>query len=174
VDDEDGEEKRKQRDKPRLVILGCGWGSVAMLKTINPENYHITVVSPSNYFLFTPLLPSATVGTLEVRSIMEPIRRIIRGVGGHFLKAAAEDVEFSEKLVEVSQSLPNGEKRHFYVPYDKLVIAVGKWRPLILGILHSMLINFRVPDANARRRGARTCQLPQECAGCEGDTHEGN
>lgn len=127
VDDEDDDKSREQRTKPRLVILGSGWGSVAMLKNINPDAYHITVVSPSNYFLFTPLLPSATVGTLEVRSLIEPIRRITRAIGGHFLKASAEDVEFSEKLVEVSQVLPTGEKKHFYLPYDKLVIAVGEY-----------------------------------------------
>ncbi|KAH0547734.1 hypothetical protein FGG08_000225 [Glutinoglossum americanum] len=45
----------------------------------------------------------STVGTLEIRSLIEPIRRIIRRVNGHFLKANAEDVEFSEKLVEISQ-----------------------------------------------------------------------
>lgn len=127
VDDYDDATNHEQKGKPRLVVLGSGWGAVAMLKNINPENYHITVVSPSNYFLFTPLLPSATVGTLEVRSLMEPIRRIVGGVKGHFLKACAEDVEFSEKLVELSQTLPNGEKRHFYLPYDKLVIAVGEF-----------------------------------------------
>lgn len=111
--------------KPRLVVLGCGWGSVALLKGINPDNYHVTVISPSNYFLYTPLLPSATVGTLEVRSLIEPIRRITSTIGGHFMKAHAETVDFSEKLVEVSQTLPDGQKRHFYVPYDKLVIGVG-------------------------------------------------
>lgn len=126
VDDEDSPEMQKQKDKPKLVVLGCGWGSVALLKNINPDNYHITVVSPSNYFLYTPLLPSATVGTLEVRSLVEPIRRITSRIRGHFLKAKAESVDFSQKLVEVSQTLPDGEERRFYLPYDKLVIGVGK------------------------------------------------
>lgn len=135
VDDDDSEEMRKQKDKPKLVILGGGWGAVALLKTINPDDYHITVVSPANYFLFTPMLPSATVGTLSMRSLMEPIRRIVTRVHGHFLKAEAEEVEISEKLVEVSQTGPDGEKRHFYLPYDKLVIAVGKdIRPLKVSI----------------------------------------
>lgn len=127
VDDDDCEEMRKQKDKPKLVILGSGWGSVALLKTLNPDDYHITVVSPTNYFLFTPMLPSATVGTLELRSLVEPIRRIVTRVRGHFLKAEAEEVEFSEKLLEVSQTDAKGEKRHFYLPYDKLVIGVGKY-----------------------------------------------
>lgn len=126
---------KERASKPRLVVLGCGWGSVALLKNINPDEYDITVIGPSNYFLYTPLLPSATVGTVEIRSLVEPIRRIVRSAKGHFLKASAVDVEFSEKLVEVSQKMPDGEVRNFYVPYDKLVIAVGglilstqKWR----------------------------------------------
>jgi NADH:ubiquinone reductase (H+-translocating) len=125
VDDEDCPEMTAQKDKPKLVVLGTGWGSVAMLKTLVPGDYHITVVSPVNYFLFTPMLPSATVGTLELRSLVEPVRRIVQRVRGHFLKAEAEEVEFSEKLVEVSQIGPDGTKQHFYLPYDKLVIGVG-------------------------------------------------
>jgi NADH dehydrogenase len=129
VDDDDTPEKKSQKHKPKLVILGTGWGSVALLKTINPDEYHITVVSPSNTFLFTPMLPSATVGTLELRSLVEPVRRIISRVHGHFLKAMAEDVEFSEKLVECSAVNPDGSQTRFYLPYDKLVIGVGKSNP---------------------------------------------
>ncbi|KAF2180043.1 hypothetical protein K469DRAFT_293339 [Zopfia rhizophila CBS 207.26] len=125
IDDDDRAENKAAKHKPKLVILGTGWGSVALLKQLNPGDYHVTVVSPSNHFLFTPMLPSATVGTLELRSLIEPVRRIVRGVNGHFLKAMAEDVEFSEKLVEVSAVGANGEKQHFYLPYDKLIIGVG-------------------------------------------------
>ena len=125
VGDYDSEEMMDQRDKPRLVILGTGWGSVALLKHLNPDDYHVTVVSPTNYFLFTPMLPSATVGTLGLRSLVEPVRRIIQRVHGHFIKAQAVDVEFSEKLVEVSQVDASGNKKNFYLPYDKLVVGVG-------------------------------------------------
>ncbi|EWC45379.1 hypothetical protein DRE_00778 [Drechslerella stenobrocha 248] len=124
VDDDESDGQLTCKHKPKLVILGCGWGSVAVLKTLQADQYHVTVVSPSNYFLFTPFLPSATVGTLELRSLAEPIRTIIHRIKGHFLQAHAETVEFSEKLVEVSQVI-DGEKRHFYLPYDKLIIGVG-------------------------------------------------
>jgi len=126
LDDEDDEHKKQSKHKPKLVVLGTGWGSVALLKNLNLDEYHVTVISPSNYFLFTPMLPSATVGTLELRSLVEPVRRIVEAVKGHFLKASADDVLFSEKLVEVSATLPNGDKQQFYVPYDKLVIGVGE------------------------------------------------
>lgn len=125
IDDDDSEEMQKQKDKPKLVILGGGWGSVALLKTLNPDDYHITLVSPTNYFLFTPMLPSATVGTLEFRSLAEPIRRIITRVNGHFIRATAEEIEFSEKLVELAGKSPDGKEVRFYLPYDKLVIGVG-------------------------------------------------
>ncbi len=125
LDDDESEEAKKNKDKPRLVILGGGWGSVALLKQLNPDDYHVTVISPKNYFLFTPMLPSATVGTLEMRSLVEPIRRILTRVRGHFLRANAEDVEFSHKLVECSQIDAKGTEVRFYIPYDKLVIAVG-------------------------------------------------
>lgn len=130
VGDYDSEFMLEQKDKPRLVILGTGWGSIALLKNLNPGDYHVTVVSPTNYFLFTPMLPSATVGTLGLRSLVEPVRRIIERVHGHFLKAAATDVDFSQKLVEVSQVDEGGNKRHFYLPYDKLVIGVGMFESL--------------------------------------------
>ncbi|KAJ5884607.1 hypothetical protein N7504_012179 [Penicillium tannophilum] len=125
VGDYDSESMVEQKDKPRLVILGTGWGSVALLKNLNPGDYHVTVVSRQNYFLFTPMLPSATVGTLGLRSLVEPVRRIVDRVNGHFLKAEATDVDFSEKLVEVSQVDKDGKARNFYLPYDKLVVGVG-------------------------------------------------
>lgn len=125
IDDEDTEEHKKRKDKPKLVILGGGWGGVALLKELNPEDYHVTVISPANYFLFTPMLPSATVGTLELKSLVEPIRRILSRVKGHFIRAKAEDVDFSGRLVEVSQVDSQGRDVRFYVPYDKLIIAVG-------------------------------------------------
>lgn len=127
ISDYDSQAMLEQKDKPRLVILGTGWGSVALLKNLNPGDYHVTVVSPTNYFLFTPMLPSATVGTLGLKSLVEPIRRIIERVHGHFLKASATDVDFSEKLVEVSQVDNDGVRKNFYLPYDKLVVGVGKW-----------------------------------------------
>ena len=58
--------KRRQR----LVILGTGWGSYSVLRSINKKLYDVIVVSPRDHFLFTPLLCSTTVGTLEFRSVI--------------------------------------------------------------------------------------------------------
>jgi len=125
IDDDQDEDCRRQKHKPKLVILGTGWGSVAMLKNMYKDAFHVTVVSPSNYFLFTPMLPSGTVGTLELRSLVEPVRRIVNRINGHFIRGSAEDVEFSEKLVEVKSVDSDGTEVRFYLPYDKLIVGVG-------------------------------------------------
>ena len=126
VDDDDCPEASRLKHKPKLVIVGSGWGSVALLKGLNPDDYHVTVVSPVNYFLFTPMLPSATVGTLELRSLAEPVRRIVQRARGHFLKAEAVDIEISENLLEVKHLDAQGNDVHFYLPYDKLILGVGE------------------------------------------------
>ncbi|KAF9924258.1 hypothetical protein FBU30_005731 [Linnemannia zychae] len=114
----------KDDPRQRLVILGSGWGAVSVIKQLDHKKFHVTVISPTNYFLFTPLLPSATVGTLELRSLIEPVRRLLSRLGGYYLEGRAEDVDFENQLVEVS-GVNDSEGRKFYVPYDKLVIAVG-------------------------------------------------
>ena len=57
--------------KNSVVIPGSGF---AFIKKVNLDFYDVVIVSPRNHFLFTPLLPSTTAGTIEFRSIIEPIR----------------------------------------------------------------------------------------------------
>ena len=55
--------------KPRVAIIGAGWGGFGFAKNINKKMYDVTLISPRNHFLMTPLLPSAAVGTIEFRAI---------------------------------------------------------------------------------------------------------
>lgn len=66
--------------KKKVVVLGTGWAGTSFLKNLKDPSYDVQVVSPSNYFAFTPLLPSVTVGTVEARSVVEPIRNIVKKV----------------------------------------------------------------------------------------------
>lgn len=43
-------------------------------QVIDSDKYEVIYVSPRNYFVFTPMLAAASVGTVDVRSITEPIR----------------------------------------------------------------------------------------------------
>lgn len=79
VDDKPDESRKK-----RVVVLGTGWAGTSFLKYLDASAYDVQVVSPRNYFAFTPLLPSVTCGTVEARSIVEPVRNIIKKVSDTF------------------------------------------------------------------------------------------
>lgn len=68
------------KKRKKIVVLGTGWAGTSFLKDMDISSYDIEVVSPRNYFAFTPLLPSVTCGTVEARSVVEPVRNIIKKV----------------------------------------------------------------------------------------------
>ncbi|CAD6639869.1 HN1_G0019680.mRNA.1.CDS.1 [Saccharomyces cerevisiae] len=109
-----------------LVILGSGWGSVSLLKNLDTTLYNVVVVSPRNYFLFTPLLPSTPVGTIELKSIVEPVRTIARRSHGevHYYEAEAYDVDPENKTIKVKSSAKNNDY-DLDLKYDYLVVGVG-------------------------------------------------
>jgi len=65
-----------KEDKKKLVVLGTGWGAAAFLKGIDTSKFDVTVISPRNFFLFTPMLAGASVGSVDFRSITEPVRQV--------------------------------------------------------------------------------------------------
>eukprot|EP00904_Undaria_pinnatifida_P001579 jgi/Undpi1/11421/HiC_scaffold_30.g13718.m1 len=105
--------------RQKLVILGTGWGGFRLAREVNKERYDVTVVSPRNHFLFTPLLPSTTVGTLEFRCIQEPVRTI---KGLHYLQAHCTGVDFVSKSLRCREVFKGTEHD---LEYDYLVIATG-------------------------------------------------
>jgi NADH dehydrogenase len=54
--------------------------------------------------------------------LIEPVRKIAERIKARFLEGRATDIDLENKLVEVKGM--NGEES-FYVPYDKLIVAVG-------------------------------------------------
>jgi len=114
--------QEKESNRQRLVILGTGWGSYSVLKQINKKLFDVIVVSPRNHFLFTPLLCSTTVGTLEFRSIIEPIRNTGFRDEHHFHLAEAVELRPDEHTI-VCKSALNDDR--YNLTYDKLVIGVG-------------------------------------------------
>lgn len=159
IEGEEDDFARDLKGKEKLVIVGGGWAAVALLQKLDPGKYNVTLISPNNFYLFTPLLPSATVGTVEPRSLIEPLRKVLSRHRGHYIQGKAVDVEFgsikaveeggAQRLLEVELVSGEGkagtagrdhpetsgpgpqaprkevEGRRIYVPYDKLVVAVG-------------------------------------------------
>ncbi len=62
----------------RVVIAGGGFGGLYAARRLEealpPRSAHITLVSESNFLLYTPLLPGAAAGTLEPRHVVVPLR----------------------------------------------------------------------------------------------------
>lgn len=110
------------------MILGSGWGATSFLKQLDTDEFNVVVISPRNYFLFTPLLPSVTVGTLEPRSIIQPTRFITRHKkrAVQVYEANAEDVDpFAKTVTFQDLSGLNGPTDKVTINYDYLVYAVG-------------------------------------------------
>ncbi|KAG9287047.1 hypothetical protein G9A89_023011 [Geosiphon pyriformis] len=106
----------------RLLILGSGWAGFKLLKDMPTKFYELVVISPRNYFVFTPLLASTSVGTLEFRCITEPVRKFSPKV--LYYQAYADTIDFDKQLVYCTSNLED-KRDKFTVPYDTLVIAVG-------------------------------------------------
>ena len=53
----------KGAGRKKVVVLGSGWGAVSFVKSLPADTpYDVVLVSPRNYFLYTPLLPGAATG----------------------------------------------------------------------------------------------------------------
>lgn len=84
-------------EKARVVVLGTGWAGSRLMKDLDTSGYDVVCVSPRNHMVFTPLLASTCVGTLEFRSVAEPLARIQPAVssspGSYFLLARCTAVD---------------------------------------------------------------------------------
>lgn len=111
---------RQKGQKPRVLVLGSGWGGNRLARQLSKRIFDVKVVSPANHFLFTPLLPQTTVGTLEFRTVQEPIRTI-DGLGGYY-QAKAREIDIHNREVRCEDIF---SKNMFTISWDFLVVATG-------------------------------------------------
>ena len=117
--------------RPRVLVIGSGWGAHAVIKIIDSldDGYRVLCVSPKNYFLFTPMLASTSVGTIEFRSIVEPIRDANPTVS--FLEGSVIDIDPFQKSAEVilndkeDNTLDQSNDKKISIPYDIAIYACG-------------------------------------------------
>ena len=64
--------------RPRVVILGAGFGGLAAAMALKGANVDITVIDRRNYHLFQPLLYQVATAGLSPAQIAQPIRAILR------------------------------------------------------------------------------------------------
>ncbi|RLN94745.1 hypothetical protein BBJ28_00026424, partial [Nothophytophthora sp. Chile5] len=140
----------KKPENYQLVIVGTGWAGYQMFTQCRKhlvdieENVgravDLVVVSKRNvrplllHFLYTPLLASTTVGTLEFRSIIEPLRDSMFSHESDFHFANVRDVDPEKKLLKVESAISEQSRhRQYDIKYDALVLACGS-RPLTFGL----------------------------------------
>ncbi len=143
-------------------VKGTGWGAVSLLKKLDTENYNVVVISPRNYFLFTPLLPSCTTGTVEHRSIMEPVRNILRHkkASVKYYEAEATKIDYEKKVIYVNDNSEiKGDTPSTEVPFDMLVVGVGAENATfgIPGVREHSCFLKEVGDAQKIRKRIMDC-----------------
>ncbi|KAJ7177882.1 NDE1, mitochondrial external NADH dehydrogenase [Mycena filopes] len=125
------------RQKQRLLVVGSGWGGYGVLRGVDKKRWDVTIVSPTNYFNFTPLLASCAVGTLEFRCAVEPVRRYTPQVVAY--QAWCDKIDFKRKTVQCMPATPTPFATNsgdgamvepgtpFNLRWDKLILAAGAY-----------------------------------------------
>ena len=103
--------------RPKIVIVGGGFGGVKLTKLFAKENVDITLVDRHNFHLFQPLLYQVSTAVLSTDEIAYPIRSFFRNNKNvNFFMAKAEGVDQARNVL-----LTN----HGEIPYDYLILAAG-------------------------------------------------
>jgi NADH dehydrogenase len=110
-------EINKTAGRPRVVIIGGGFGGINLAKKLKNKPVDVLMLDKHNYHTFQPLLYQVAMGSIEADSIGFPIRRIF-----------THQKNFTFNLADVKSI--NSEKNTVTadigeIEYDYLVIATG-------------------------------------------------
>ena len=64
--------------RPRVVVVGCGFGGLEAVRTLSPHDVEIVLVDRTNHHLFQPLLYQVATAGLAAPAIGAPIRHVLR------------------------------------------------------------------------------------------------
>jgi len=104
--------------RPRVLVIGCGFGGLAATRALAGAPVDITVIDRSNHHLFQPLLYQVATAGLSAPSIAAPIRHMLRGqrnVTVLMAEVSGIDRQLGRVLLSDGQSLG----------YDYLIVAAG-------------------------------------------------
>ncbi|WP_046866238.1 NAD(P)/FAD-dependent oxidoreductase [Microvirga massiliensis] len=103
--------------RPRVVIVGGGFGGLTVAQGLANAPVDLTVVDQHNYHLFQPLLYQVATAALSPADIASPIRAILRRqCNTSVMLATVTGIDATRREVV------SGERR---IPFDYLVLATG-------------------------------------------------
>jgi len=109
----------------RILILGGGFGGVYAALELEKilarrTDVRVTLVTRDNFFLFTPMLHEVAASDLELSTIVNPLRKLLRRV--NTFVGTVEAIDLEKRRVQVS----HGFDGHAHdLSYDQLVLALG-------------------------------------------------
>lgn len=115
----------------RVLILGGGFGGIEVLNRLqkifqDDIRVDITLVSKDNFFLFTPMLPEVSFGSVDTRHILTPIRTFCKRA--RFYEAGIKYIDLKTNTVHLTYEISKHEpikKYEHILEYDYLMVALG-------------------------------------------------
>src|SRR6266487_2143432 len=103
--------------KPRVVIVGSGFGGLQAAKKLACKDAQVTVIDRTNYHLFQPLLYQVATAALSPADIAAPVRAVLsRCKNLEVILAEVESIDVTAKKVKMADGELN---------YDYLIVATG-------------------------------------------------
>jgi NADH dehydrogenase len=132
---------------PRVVVVGGGFAGFYALRHLQrhlaPDQAELVLVNPTDYLLYSPLLPEVATGVVEARHIAVSLRRAlprVRLVLGHVSAA-----DLTGRTVTVTPAPASGPGEAVQQSWDRLVLAPG-----------SVTRQFDIPGVAERAHGVKT------------------
>ena len=111
--------------KPRVVIIGCGFGGIEAVRILSKADVEITMVDRTNHHLFQPLLYQVATAGLSAPAVSAPIRHTLRREMQRgnltILQALVTDIDVAARRVLLDG---DGDEREV-LDYDHLIVAAG-------------------------------------------------
>ncbi len=109
----------------RILILGGGFAGLTVAmelekKLARDPSVEITLINRENFFLFTPMLHEVATSDLDLTTIVNPIRKMLRRV--HFLAGEIKQVDIEQRRVVVSHGFDHHQHT---LEFDFLVLSLG-------------------------------------------------